>query len=72
MTFIGGILHAIPFLLPNIWHAVYLAYFVVGLELIVISYIRNRYFKMSFLLSAFQVIVGGLLVIAAGILIGNA
>ncbi len=72
MTFLGGILHAIPFLLPNIWTALYLAFIVVGVELSIIAYIRNRYFKMNFLLSITQVVVGGILVIAAGILIGNA
>src|SRR5438128_242665 len=49
LTFAGGILHALPFFIPNIWHAVYLAYIIVGLELIFIAAIRNRYFKMNFL-----------------------
>ena len=72
MTFLGGILHTLPFLLPNLEHALSLAYLIVGIELIVIAYVRNRYFKMHFALSAFQVIVGGLLVILAGIFIGSA
>lgn len=72
MTFIGGILHTIPFLLPNIWNALYVAYIIVGSELIIIAYIRNHYFKMNFLISIIQVVVGGVLVITAGILIGNA
>jgi hypothetical protein len=45
---------------------------VVGLELVVIAYIRNRYFKMNFFFSVLQVVIGGLLVLAAGILIGSA
>jgi len=72
MTFIGGTLHALPFLLINLNHALYLAYMVVGTELIIISYIRYHYFKMNFFLSMVQVIIGGLLVVAAGIFIGNA
>jgi len=71
MTFLGGILHTFPFILPNINLALYLAYFIVGIELIIISYIRNRYFKMSFLLSTVQVVFGGFLVILAGIFIGS-
>ncbi len=72
MTFVGGLLHTIPFVLANIWSAIYLACIVVGIELVIIAYIRNRYFKMNFFLSVTQVIFGGVLVIAAGILIGSA
>jgi VIT1/CCC1 family predicted Fe2+/Mn2+ transporter len=71
MTFLGGFLHTLPFLLRNVQTALTLAYFVVGVELIVISWIRYRYFKTSFALSCLQVIVGGGLVFAAGILIGS-
>ena len=49
--------------------ALTLAYFVVGVELVVIAMIRHRYFKTSFALSCLQVIVGGGLVFAAGVLI---
>ena len=72
MTFIGGFLHTLPFLLHQIQHALYLAYFVVGLELIAIAWIRYRYFATSFLVSCIQVIVGGSLVFAAGVWIGSA
>jgi VIT1/CCC1 family predicted Fe2+/Mn2+ transporter len=70
-TFLGGVLHTLPFLLSNLDTALYLAYVVVGIELVVIATIRYRYFKMNFLLSIVQVIVGGALVLAAGILIGH-
>ncbi len=72
MTFLGGILHTVPFLLPSLNQALPLAYAVVGLELVAISYIRYRYFKMSFSISALQVVFGGALVILAGIVIGSA
>ena len=71
MTFLGGFLHTLPFLIGNVHRALTLAYFVVGLELIAISWIRYRYFKTSFAMSCLQVIVGGGLVFAAGILIGR-
>jgi hypothetical protein len=71
-TFIGGILHTLPFLIPHVNLALYVAFGVVGFELLAISFIRYRYFEMSFLMSAMQVILGGALVFAAGILIGSA
>jgi VIT1/CCC1 family predicted Fe2+/Mn2+ transporter len=72
MTFIGGILHTLPFLLTNLHQALYLAYIVVGIELVAIAYIRYWYMKMNFILSVIQVVVGGALVFLAGYLIGSA
>ncbi|MGI8688290.1 MAG: hypothetical protein ACR2M3_06885 [Thermomicrobiales bacterium] len=72
MTFVGGVGHALPFLIANLTVALTLAYFVVGIELIAISLIRTKYFGARFLLSAIQVVVGGALVFVAGVLIGNA
>ena len=69
-TFLGGILHTLPFLVHNLNQALILAYIVVAIELFAISYIRYHYFKMSFWLSALQVIFGGALVFIAGVLIG--
>ena len=71
-TFVGGILHTLPFLIPHVGMALYVAFGVVGFELLAISYIRYRYFRMSFAMSAFQVILGGALVFTAGVLIGSA
>jgi len=71
MTFIGGFLHTLPFLIPSVHRALDLAYFVVGVELIVIAFIRHKYFQTSFALSCLQVVVGGGLVFAAGVLIGR-
>src|SRR5438309_5994238 len=71
MTFIGGFLHTLPFLISNVHTALTWAYAVVGVELVVIALIRHRYFKTSFALSCLQVIVGGGLVFAAGVLIGQ-
>src|SRR6195952_4233844 len=71
MTFIGGFLHTLPFLIPNVHTALLWAYGVVGVELIVISWIRYKYMNTSFALSCLQVIVGGGLVFTAGVLIGQ-
>ena len=72
MTFVGGILHTLPFLLTTLSSALYLAYAVVGIELISIAYIRQHFFNMSFWLSVAQVVFGGALVLVAGLLIGSA
>lgn len=72
MTFVGGILHTLPFLSSNLHQALVLAYAIVGLELITIAFIRYKYMKMNFILSVVQVVVGGALVFLAGYLIGSA
>jgi len=71
MTFLGAIGHALPFLIPKFETAMIVASVVVGAELITIAYIRKRYMDTPFLSAAFQVIVGGLIVLATGILIGK-
>lgn len=71
MTFLGGFLHTLPFLIPNMQHALMLAYLIVGLELLAIAFIRYRYFATNFAMSCLQVIVGGALVFASGVLIGS-
>ncbi len=71
MTFVGGIGHTLPFLIPSFPVATAAACVVVAAELAAISYVRYRYMDTPFLAAAFQVIVGGALVFAAGILIGS-
>ncbi len=71
MTALGGLGHTLPYLIPDFWTATVLAFAVVIVELIVISWIRWRYMDTPFLSAAFQIMVGGTLVFAAGILIGN-
>jgi VIT1/CCC1 family predicted Fe2+/Mn2+ transporter len=71
MTFLGAIGHALPFLISRFETALIVASVVVAAELITIAYIRKRYMDTPFLSAAFQVIVGGLIVLAAGILIGK-
>jgi rubrerythrin len=71
MTTAGGIGHTLPFLLPNFRTATAVAVMVVAVELLLISWIRNRYMDTPFLRAAFQVIVGGVLVFLVGIWIGS-
>lgn len=70
MTAIGGLGHALPYLIPEFWTATGIAAAVVIVELGVIAFVRNRYMDTPLLSAAFQVVVGGLLVFATGILIG--
>jgi VIT1/CCC1 family predicted Fe2+/Mn2+ transporter len=77
MTTVGGIGHTLPYLVPDSWpNAFYLATtiatFVVAVELLAIAWIRTRYMDTPFLRAMFQVVVGGVLVLLAGILIGSA
>lgn len=72
MTFFGGALHTLPFLIPNVQIALYVAYVVVAFELIIISAIRHRYFGTSWWLSIVQVVGSGVLVFAAALLFGSA
>ncbi len=70
-TFVGGILHTLPFLLPNLHNSLIAAYIVVAIELVVIALIRYRYFKTPLSRSLIQVVVGGALVFLAGYYIGH-
>jgi uncharacterized membrane protein len=70
MTTLGGLGHTLPFLIPAFYVATSIAFAVVAVELIAIAWIRTHYMDTPFLQAAFQVVVGGALVFAAGILIG--
>jgi erythrin-vacuolar iron transport family protein len=72
MTAVGGLGHALPYLIPDFWTATILAMVVVFVELWAIAWVQNRYMDTPFLRAALQVVVGGALVFAAGILIGSA
>ena len=72
MTTIGGIGHTLPYLIGDFHTATALAIAVVLIELWAIAWIRARYMDTRFLRAAFEVVVGGLIVFAAGILIGSA
>ena len=71
MTALGGLGHSLPYLIPNFWTATTIAIAVVVTELAAISWIRWRYMDTPPVTAAFQVMFGGALVFATGILIGN-
>ena len=71
MTMLGGLGHALPYLIADFWTATTVAAGVVAVELAVIAFIRNRWMDTPILSAALQVVVGGLLVFGTGILIGS-
>ena len=70
-TALGGMLHTLPFLIPDLRVALHLAYFVVALELVAIAYIRYRFMKSPLAQTVVQVIVGGAIVFGIGVLLGR-
>src|SRR2546421_6188020 len=77
MTTVGGLGHTMPYLVPDSWSnafwiATAIACVVVFFELWAIAYIRARYMDTPFLQAVFQIVIGGVIVLAVGILIGAA
>src|SRR3954471_11347386 len=77
MTTVGGLGHTMPYLVPDswpnaFWIATAIAGIVVFFELWAIAYIRARYMDTPFLQAVFQIVLGGAIVLAVGILIGAA
>jgi erythrin-vacuolar iron transport family protein len=75
MTALGGLGHSMPYLVPDswpnaFWIATSIAGVVVFFELWAIAFIRSRYMDTPFLQAVFQIVLGGVIVLAVGILIG--
>lgn len=71
MTTVGGLGHALPYLITDFWTATVIAIIVVFVELWAIAWIQNKFMETPFFRAAFQVVLGGALVFAAGVLIGS-
>lgn len=71
MTTVGGLGHALPYLITDFWTATVVAIIVVFVELWAIAWIQNKFMETPFFRAAFQVVLGGALVFAAGVLIGS-
>ncbi len=72
MTTLGGIFHTLPFLISNVHTALIVAGVVVGVELIVIAWIRKRFLEVSMRSSLLVVTVGGVIALAIGVGLGSA
>ncbi|MFP4127078.1 MAG: iron exporter MbfA [Alphaproteobacteria bacterium] len=72
MTTLGGLGHALPYLIPEFWTATLIAFALVFAELWAIVWVQNRYMETPFVRAALQVVLGGALVFASGVAIGSA
>src|SRR5215208_730957 len=71
-TFVGGILHTLPFLIPTYNVAIILAIAVVAFELVILAWLRWRFFETSFARSFASVTIGGLIIAAVSAALGSA
>ena len=72
MTTLGGTFHSLPFVISDVNTALVVAGIVVAVELIAISLIRKRFLDVPLRVSLLQVALGGVLIVTAGVLLGNA
>ncbi|MGL5362389.1 MAG: iron exporter MbfA [Bosea sp. (in: a-proteobacteria)] len=71
MTALGGLGHTLPYLIPDFWTATAVAGVIVIFELWAIAWIRWKYMETPFTSAMVQIVLGGLLVLATGIVIGS-
>src|SRR2546429_4640593 len=71
-TFVGGILHTLPFLIPHYRTALLLAIAVVALELLVLAWLRWRFFEVGFVPALASVTLGGAIIAAVSAALGSA
>jgi VIT1/CCC1 family predicted Fe2+/Mn2+ transporter len=70
-TFLGGILHTLPFLIPQYHSAVLLALAVIAFELLTLAWIRRRFFGTGFVISLISVTLGGVIITAISVALGT-
>ena len=70
-TFLGGILHTLPFLLAQYHAALILAIVVVGFELVTLAFLRWKFFEDSFVRALGIVTFAGLIIAAVSAGLGN-
>ena len=71
-TFAGGIFHTLPFLIPGYSAAISAAVAVVASELLVLAWLRHRFFHTSFARSFLAVAVGGAIIAVLSAALGAA
>jgi VIT1/CCC1 family predicted Fe2+/Mn2+ transporter len=70
-TFLGGILHSLPFLIPNYHAALFFAIGVVAFELVLLAYFRWRFFEDTFLRALAIVTFAGVVIAAISAGLGS-
>ena len=71
-TFVGGILHTLPFLIPHYQAAIYSAIAVVALELLILAWLRWKFFEVGFIRALASVTLGGVIIAAVSAALGSA
>ncbi len=71
-TFVGGILHTLPFLIPHYQVALYSAVAVVAFELLILAWLRWKFFKVGFVRALASVTLGGVIIAAVSAALGSA
>ena len=71
-TFLGGILHTLPFLIPHYHAAVVTATGDVAFELIVLAWLRWKFFRVGFVRALASVTLGGIIIAAVSAALGSA
>jgi VIT1/CCC1 family predicted Fe2+/Mn2+ transporter len=71
-TFIGGILHTLPFLIPHYEAAIISAIVVVALELVLLAFLRWRFFDVGFGRALASITLGGVVIAAVSAALGSA
>ena len=71
-TFVGGVLHSLPFLIPNYHVALVTALVVVLFELVVLAALRARFFSTSFVASLAAVTLAGIVIVLVSVALGAA
>src|SRR6266571_2870013 len=70
-TFIGGILHTLPFLIPHYRAAIFTAVAVVAFELLILAWLRWRFFEVGFVRALASVTLGGIIIAAVSAALGS-
>ena len=70
-TFVGGILHTLPFLIPHYLVAMWTAVAVVAAELLVLAWLRWRFFEVGFIRALASVTLGGVIIAAVSAALGS-
>jgi VIT1/CCC1 family predicted Fe2+/Mn2+ transporter len=71
-TFLGGIVHTLPFLIPHYRAALIAAVVVIAVELLALATLRWRFFKTPFLASFASIALGGAIIIGVSAALGTA
>ena len=69
-TFVGGVVHTLPFLIPQFRSAVLVAIAVIAFELLALAQIRGRFFGTGFLSSLVSVALGGAIIAGVSTALG--